>query len=486
MTRPSHLGPEYAWAGIAVPTGDAKTSVLTIEKIIPADVVAGRDYEYTIRVANVTKAPVENVVVTDDPQDTGFRMSGSQPAAQSAGSKLVWNLGTLAPGASTDIVVSGRSGSSGRLPSCATVNYKEAAPPKAATPAAAAAAAPAAAAAAKLELTVSQPAETGVGEDIPTKIVVKNTGNAPAKDVKVTNDLPAGWTADGKKQVTYDGGTIEPGKSKEYTVKSRAGGTGKGTSKVTATAAGGLSVSASSSESTVHKAVLVITKAASRPTVILTRPATFSITVKNTGDWPANAFTIKDAMAGAESISAVSDGGAASGSTVTWNLGSLAAGASRTVNASATRSTIGGLSDTATASATGAEPVSASASVNFIGVPAVLLELTDNPDPVAIGSTTTYTIKVTNQGTAPDSEVVVTCMMEDAVAFVSAAGASTGTHAGGKVTFAPLAVLKPKETAVWTVVVKGVKAADSRFKCELNTHETGRPIETQEATRIYE
>ena len=35
-------------------------------------------------------------------------------------------------------------------------------------------------------------------------------------------------------------------------------------------------------------------------------------------------------------------------------------------------------------------------------------------------------------------------------------------------------------------MVKGVKAGDSRFKVALTTHETQRPIEETEATRIYE
>ena len=99
MTPPD-LGPGYAWAGGAIPTGDVKTSVLTIEKIIPSDLQRGQNYAYTIRVANITKSTkLDNVVVVDDTKSSGFEIVLSEPAAKQVGTNLVWNLGAMAPGA---------------------------------------------------------------------------------------------------------------------------------------------------------------------------------------------------------------------------------------------------------------------------------------------------------------------------------------------------------------------------------------------------
>ncbi len=481
MRRPD-IGRDWTWAGDAIPTGDMTTSLLTLEHMVPSNLRAGQDCSYTVRVTNISKTPIRRVVVSDDTAQSGFELSQSTPEASRMGSVLRWDLGTLQPGAVEEIQVAGRAGPTGEAPCCSHVAYAEAERPKPA-PAPTPVAPPPAMGG--LELSKTEPTDTCVYDDIPIRLVVKNPGKGQATDVKVTDELPDGWTVDGKKSVTFNVGTLAPGASKELSARAHSARTGSFTNHATATASGGLSANASS-RTNVHKATLQVTKTGPRSSVILGRAATFNITVKNTGDWTAADCTVKDTMSGADSVTAASDRGSISGSTVTWNLGNLAAGESRSLTVSATRSTGGAIQNTATASARCAEPATASASANFIGIAAVLLEMADDPDPVPVGGTTTYTIRVTNQGTAADSEIVVTCTMEDAVEFVSAAGVTRGTHAGATVTFAPLARLAPKEVATWTVVVRGVKAADSRFKIVLDTKETGRPIEKTEATRIYE
>lgn len=483
MKRPD-LGPDYLWAGEALPTGDVKTSVVTIEKIIPASVDAGEGLQYTIRVRNISAStPLVDVVVSDELPSSGFAFEGATPDGKRAGNKISWNLGTLEPGAGTDITVAGRASAPDAVSHCASVTWGQKAAP-APAPAPVAEKPPAPVLTPKLELSKSAPGESCMYDDIQIKLVVKNPGNGQATDVKVVDTLPEGWTVDGKPTVTFNVGALAAGASKELTAKARASKTGKFTNKATATAAGGLTASAAS-DTVVKKGMLEVTKTADVQRQIMGRDAKFTITVKNTGDWVAGACQLKDTATGADTVGSASDGGVVSGNTVTWNLGDLAPGASKTVTMGATRRSPGNIDNKASASARCAEPVTAGASVAFIGIPAVLLEMVDNPDPVPVGGTTTYTIRVTNQGTAPDSNIEVYCEHEDSVAFVSCDGVTKGTYAGNKITFAPVANLAPKEVATWTIVMKGVKAADSRFKITLNTKETGRPVEKSEATRIY-
>ncbi len=482
--RQPDLGPGYLWAGQALPTGDMKTSVITIEKIIPASVDSSDDLHYTIRVKNISPStPLVGVVVSDDIPSSGFKFESAEPAGKVAGGKISWDLGTLDPGASADISVVGRATSMSAVSRCASVSYGPK-PAPAPAPAPVAAKPPAPVLTPKLELVKSAPGESCMYDDIPIKLVVKNPGNGQATDVKVVDTLPEGWTVDGKPTVTFNVGALAPGASKEMTAKARASKTGRFTNKATATAAGGLTASAAS-DTVVKKGILEVTKVADVKTQIIGRDAKFSITVKNSGDWVAGGCQLKDTMTGADSVGAISDGGTASGSTVTWNLGDIAPGASKTVTVGASRKSTGAIDNRVSASAHCAEPVTASASVAFIGIPAVLLELVDNPDPVPVGGTTTYTIRVTNQGTAPDSDIVITCEHEDAVSYVSSDGPTKGTYAASKLTFAPVVTLGPKEVVSWTVVVKGVKPADSRFKITMNTKETTRPVEQAEATRVY-
>ena len=57
---------------------------------------------------------------------------------------------------------------------------------------------------------------------------------------------------------------------------------------------------------------------------------------------------------------------------------------------------------------------------------------------------------------------------------------------GKTVTFAPLASLAPKAKTSWKVVVKGVKAGDTRFKVSMTSDQMTRPVEETESTNFYQ
>ena len=79
-----------------------------------------------------------------------------------------------------------------------------------------------------------------------------------------------------------------------------------------------------------------------------------------------------------------------------------------------------------------------------------------------MGETTTYTVKITNQGSADDNNVkmVVTIALE--LVPVSATG--DGAISGQTVTFPTVPRLAPKEAVSYKIVAKGVKPGDGRTK----------------------
>ncbi|MCC7408714.1 MAG: DUF11 domain-containing protein, partial [Phycisphaeraceae bacterium] len=119
-------------------------------------------------------------------------------------------------------------------------------------------------------------------------------------------------------------------------------------------------------------------------------------------------------------------------------------------------------------------------------IAAVLLEVVDEADPIQIGDVETYTVVVTNQGSAAETDIQIVCTLEDAMQFVSATGVTAGTASGRTVTFAPLAELAPKAKAVWKLQVKALKPGDIRFKTSMTTEQLTRPVEETEATNFYE
>ncbi len=474
LGRPGELDASWNWNGQALPTGDPATSVMTIEKFAPAAVNVDASYDYTIRVRNIAATmQLSDVVVTDHLPASGYTYESSSPSGKVSGGAITWDIGTLGAGEWRDIVVRGKATSTGMVKNCASVAYVPLVCVSSDV------------VAASLDVQKRAPLEVVLCDEIPITVTVRNPGTGVANNVRVVDTLPDGWTVDGRTTITWDVGSLPGGAERTLQATARASKTGTFTNNVKATADGGLTAE-SSTQTAVRKPVLAITKSASSKMQVLGRDTTFTITVENKGDYPANDCVVSDVISGAEAVTMISDGGSLAGSTITWNLGSLAAGASRTLTLKANRTTEGTISDTATARAYCADPVNASAETVYRGVPAVLLEVVDDPDPIVIGGTTTYTITVTNQGTADDQDLTIVCALEDGVEFVSAAGATTHTAGSGSVKFAALPTLSPKAVATWTVVVRGTKAADSRFKVTLTTKQTSRPIEETESTRFYE
>src|SRR5262249_38298167 len=157
--------------------------------------------------------------------------------------------------------------------------------------------------------------------------------------------------------------------------------------------------------------------------------------------------------------------GARDGNNIVWRLGSMEAGKSVTLKIVLKCNQITTVKNNATV--TYCSEASASCETEVKGIPAVLLECVDDPDPIEVGSQTTYTITVTNQGTAADTNIAIECTVPPEEDFIKAGGATEGKADGKSVKFAPLGSLAPKARATWTVTVKGTKQADVRFKVEM-------------------
>lgn len=214
------------------------------------------------------------------------------------------------------------------------------------------------------------------------------------------------------------------------------------------------------------------------------RDATFELTVSNSGDGAAANVVVVDALpANAEFISA-DGGGTREGGNVVWRIGTLEAGASKTFKINMRCSQMGMVKNSA--SVTYCSEATVACEFEVKGIPAILLECVDDPDPIEVGSQSTYTITVTNQGSQADTNIVVECELADAQEFVKAAGATVGQASGKSVKFAPLPTLAPKAKATYMVTFKGIKSADARFKITMKSDQTESPVMETEATRIYE
>jgi uncharacterized repeat protein (TIGR01451 family) len=119
------------------------------------------------------------------------------------------------------------------------------------------------------------------------------------------------------------------------------------------------------------------------------------------------------------------------------------------------------------------------------GITAILLETADLEDPIEVGKQAVYVIKVTNQGSAPGTNLKVVCRLPDSEEFISSTGATPAHGEDRAVIMDSLAELAPKAQASWQVTVKALKPDDARFKVFVSTDQFQEPIRKDEATHLY-
>jgi uncharacterized repeat protein (TIGR01451 family) len=479
LVRPEN--PQCCEPAVKIATGKtSKTWIgpkITIDKTCTGSAQVGDDVSYTIEVTNPSQVEATNVTVSDTIPD-GITYVSSTPAATASGNALTWSLGSLKAQGRSSISVKAKAARVGKFENCAEVradhglNAKDCCSTVVTSP--------------KLAIEKKCPAEVTVCDNIEYVITVRNAGDGPAKNVKINDPLPAGLaTSDGKNAYTASVGDLGPGQSKEIRFTVKASKPGRYDNKVTATADGNLTAEANCS-TVVKQPALEVTKTGPKERFI-GRDATYEITVKNTGDAPARDTVLTDPLPSGLQFVSASDGGANQGGTVTWRLGVLDPGASKKVTLTVKALTPGTAKNVARATAYCAEG-QATMDMSVEGIPAVLLEVIDLEDPDEVGTTTTYLITVTNQGSADATNVKIIAEVQPEAVYDSSSGATPGTAAARTVTFAPLAKIAPKAKAEWRVVVKSTKAGDTRFKVSMTTDQIASQgaVQETESTRFYE
>ena len=301
----------------------------------------------------------------------------------------------------------------------------------------------------------------------------------------INDNLPTGLTTtDGQKAVKIAVGNLAQGQSRKFMINAKASATGSFNNTASATGDGGLSASAAAT-TVVKQPVLTIAKTAPAKRFV-GRPIPYSITVSNKGDGVAKGVTVVDPVPNGTRFAKAGEGGQFANGAITWKLGDLAPGQSRTLSAVVIGTSIAKVVNTARVDAYCAPQAVASAPTEIAGIPAILLEVVDETDPIEVGATVVYMIRVTNQGSKAGTNIKIVASLEDQAQYVSATGVTKHTVAGKIVSFAPLPSLAPKAQAVWRLTVKAVGEGDVRFGVKMTSDDIGRPVEETEATNFYQ
>jgi uncharacterized repeat protein (TIGR01451 family) len=479
MTTPTEKAPTRTAAAptgtgntrvLYVPTGERTTSAVMLEKTGPYEVILGQAFTYTITATNLTSEKLEGVVISDN-LPAGLQIQKSEPAASGSTGRVSWNVGSMPANGQSRVTVTAVANAPGSHVYCAEVTYNQQAciTVQVVEPAL------------KLDQTMTPTAMAGC-EDINVNLVVTNTGSGMARNVTVSSALSNGLVASGP--TSFSAGDLASGQSKTFAVKARASASGEYTSNAVARADNGLEA-ADADKTMVSKPALAIKKTGDAKVRAGGR-VTYTIEVKSVGDGDAKDTKLVDTLPTGATFVSADNGGTAAGGTVTWNLGNMKPGDMRTVSCTIQAPNAAKIRNTAQASAVCADAVAATWDTDIFGIPGVLLEVVDDQDPILVGNTVLYTIRVTNQGNIPQTNINVVCELEDQMAYVSATGTTAATASGKTITFGSVGTLAPKATAEWRVTIKATGEGDVRFKVTSKSDQQGRSVEETESTNFYQ
>jgi uncharacterized repeat protein (TIGR01451 family) len=482
----------------APPPRQVEPPVLGLNVQAPACAEAGQDVTYRLLLENRSASEAHHVIV-HAPAPANARYVKASPEPHVTEPYPQWRLGTFPACGKQEITLTLRAAEAGTLDACFRVTSEHGVcvttevvgaakrekpgvgpePGDAGKPPVRPAA---------LSFRKRAPAEAALGSTVTFELTVTNTGDAPAEGVQIIDTLPAGLEeAQGRKELIFTLGTLAPGATRTASYQAVVRAAGKICNKAVVTAAGGQR----------QEAEACVTVAAGKLRLSKTAPArqnfgpslVYKLTVANDGPVPVSNVELFDPLP-AETIFVSADGGRQVGSQVQWSLGTIAPGASRTVELKVRPQKPGVVVNKAEATAAGGLRAPAEARTEVVGASGLLLEVVDTADPIAVGEDTQYDILVRTQGSVPATNVRIEATAPAELVVIRAQGSADfktdDPQSPHKVIYEPLN-LPPGAETVYRVFCRAVKPGFARFSVRLTADQLpAGPVTEEEGTNVLE
>lgn len=445
-------------------SAESRGSNVRLVKQMPGEVAFGQEFMYQLQV--YANENVADVIVRDTVPE-GAVYIRSEPPAKVTGNQLEWNLNEMDAGQVKEIRVWLRPEREGRLGSCATIH------------ALSRVCAFTVVGRATLAITKTGPATAVLGEEVPYNIVVSNSGTAVAKGVVVTDTIPDGLThASGQSTLTFNVGDLGPTQSRALPVVLKGVKRGRHVNTAVATSSNAGKVNAEAAI-TIFQPGLQIAKTGPQEQFI-GKSADYTITLSNIGDTTLNNVVVTDNAPQATRIIAA-PGATVAGTQAIWRLPELGAGEKKTFTLTLTTATAGTHAN-AVAAVAGGLNANAQAATVWRGVGGMLVEAVDDPDPILVGGTTTYTVRITNQGSGDLININTVGNFPKELTPLAAEG---GTVSGQTVRFQTVARLASKQSVQFKVTARGASEGDARVKFIFTEDSLSAPVIKEESTRVF-
>jgi len=454
------------------------SATLALGKVGPPAVSVGQQFNYTLTVTNTGAVDSEALTVRDAIPD-GLTFVGSNPQANQEGRELIWTLAPLPAGRSAAITATFRADRVGTVTNRASVTSADGI--RAQAEAVTTVAAPG------LNVSITGPPTGVVGAPISYQVTVTNTGAAPATNVRVECDYDQGLNhSHGTRRLQLDVGVLAGGASRTESLVLTPDREGRLTTRVAATADGGLS---SSSQHTVTVARPQISLRQNAPTFKFARSQVpIELIVANSGTTPLGNVVVRQQLSPELSFVNASDGGMLEGNQVVWRIGVLQPREERRLQVTANAEVVTPKAvSSAVATADPGIMERADAFVEIRGAPGLRLDLVDVGDPAQIGSTVRYDISVTNTGTLAATGISLSATIPPQLEVLSSHGPGNvqGQLAGNVLRFQNVERLEAGQRLVYEITCRAKLAGDARLRVMLQSPSIGpEPVIKEEPTIV--
>lgn len=497
---------------LTFPAPDGRGAIV-LEREGLQQVRVGQSYDYTLTVTNDSKYPVMDVtikeILTDNIAVDGSKLlpgqgqestkqaenkEGEQSKAQTQPGQdqksqmntgpqkqkdeNQWTIETLMPGESRKIEVSGIAQKLGNANSCLVVDFKPSLCNEFQV--------------VKPELEFERSIVDAEGNPIERAFAcdevyfvykLTNTGTGTTEKATIKEDLPDTFkSGNNNKDIKLTVEKLDKGKSAESRVAVSAENAARYQGRATATA-GQLEANSNTGSIVIMKPELEVSIDGPEEEY-LGRPLQYHIRVENTSDAPAlDTVVTIESDENLDNMSVSRQKIKREGNQ--FMIGDLEAGESKEFAVTLDAQEPGEVTNTVIAKAYCTEEKSEKVTTNVAGIPAIRVEVIDLSDPVKVGETTTYEIRVKNQGSAEDLNIAISGKLPKEMEFVSGDGDTKITGKEQQVQFDKVDSLPPGEVVSWNVKAKANKAAKTRFRLELTSDANPKPIIEMEPTTLF-
>ena len=444
---------------------------IVIHKRAPEEVKVGKPATFIINVQNSGGVETLDVRVHDR-VPAGMRLVDASPTPSVQGDLLTWELGALEPGGERTVTMQLIPEQEGELGSVARVTFEAAASVRTIST--------------RPELKITQRAREQVliGQQLEIDLEVSNPGSGAATGVVLQVDVPEGLDHPKGRQLDNVIGTLAPGEVRRQVLRLRAVAPGQIENRVRLIGDDGLTAEDVVIVEVTAPQLAIELEGPSRR--FLERQATFNVNLANVGTADATNVEVVAYLDRGFSFVGTEYQGQYDPNrhAVYWSLAELPANGRGSVPLTLLPIEQGERAIRLEAKGDLNLVAQSSKSVNVDTLAELTFSITDDADPIEVGSEATYEIRITNQGSRDDGDVKMQMKLPPGLELVSSE-AEASTDGKGLIAFAPTASLPAGRETIHRVRVRGVTAGTHVVKAIVTSAQASVPVTKEESTMVY-